>query len=188
MGLLFQAVPASHVFPAALAREVSDLLERRFGFISDNQYTKLETFIGKLSPPGLVRKPNDQVFCSDELPETAWAQLQHRAAQLLGSNETAHLQFIAAGRGVYITGTVEPQLVKINPRLELQVAGLSSLIRELLAYSSAAQLPVDETSLHKTYQLRSRQSPPDLPTLAYLQLMLAAQFASKAGCALWVVT
>jgi len=187
LGLLFQAAPSSHVFPGALAREVSAVLERRFGFISDNQYSKLETFIGKLSPPGLVRKPDDQVFHSEELPQPAWEQLQHRAAELLGSNETPHLQFIS-GQGVYITGSLEPQLVKINQGFELQVASLSSLIRELLVYSSAAQLPVEETALNKVYSIRSREPQPDLPTLAYLQLMLAAQFASRAGCALWVVT
>lgn len=95
------------------AREVSETLERRFGFISANQFTKLETFISKLSLPGLVRKPNNQIFHSDELPEVA---------------------------------REEPQ---------------------------------------KMYDNR-RKSDVDLCTLTYLQLMLAAQFAARAGCALRV--
>jgi len=186
MSLVLQAAPASHVFPADLAREVSETLERRFGFISDNQYTKLETFISKLSPPALVRKPNDQIFHSDELPDTAWEGLQRKAAELVGAGETQHLQFVTAGRGVYITGVLEPQLVRINQSVELQVAALSSLIRELLAYSSVARLPVEEEALRAKYDAH-RESDGDLATLTYLQLMLAAQFASRAGCALWVV-
>lgn len=186
MSLVFQVAPASHIFPAPLAREVSETLERRFGFISDNQFTKLETFISKLSPPGLVRKPNDQILHSDELPDVAWEELQHKAASLLGPGETQHLQFITAGRGVYITGVLEPQLVRINQNFELQVAALSLLIRELLAFSSLAQLPVEEAALKTTYEALQK-SDADLSTLAYLQLMLAAQFASRAGCALWIL-
>jgi hypothetical protein len=184
--LVLHAAPVSLVFPPALAREISDALERRFGFMSDSQYFKVETFIGKLSPPGLVWKPDDQVFHSDELPEITWEQLQRRAAQLVGSNETPHLQFMTATRGAYITGILEPQLVKVNQSYELPVASLASLIRELLLYSSAAQLPVERTAMQKMYDTCRRESQPDLPTLGYLQLMSAAQVASRVGCALWM--
>lgn len=182
MSFVFRAGPSSYVFPEPLAREVNEALERRLGFISDSQYNKLETFIGKLSPPGLVPKPGTQVFCSKELPPGSWAKLQQSAAGLLDPTEIHHLRAVNSGRGAYVADLSEPETIQVNRTEALQVAGLSNLIRELLAYASSAGLPVEGTELR-----RAQGKSSDSATTTYVELMLAAQFALRAGCALWLI-
>jgi hypothetical protein len=182
LGFVFRAGPPSCAFPQPLARDVSDVLERHFNFSGDNQYIRLETFISQISPPGLVRKPDNQVFCSEDLPSGGWRALQERASSRLKSSEIRHLLFVDSGMGAYIHGAIEPENIRINQDMTLQVAGLPSLLRELLAYSSVTKLPVEPADLH-----RFPADPNDWSTLTYIQLMLGAQFALDAGCALWVV-
>ena len=182
MSFVFRVGPPSYVFPAPFAREVSETLERVFGFVSDNQYSKLETFIGKLSPPGLVRKPDDHIFCSQELPDGAWLEFQQSAKRLLKPAEITHLLALHENNTVCIAGVDEPETIRINRNASLQVAGLSALMRELLAYSSVAKLPVDPAELRR---LQTNASPS--VTNTYIELMLSVQFALKSGSALWLI-
>ncbi len=193
MGLSFQAGPAAQVFEKSFAREVSATLERRFGFVCESPHAKLETFISKLSPPALVRKPHkldDESYCSEEVAWSGWEELQKSAQALLGAREIPHLLFVEAWQGAYLPMPLDPQVVKISKSEELRVASLPALIRELLAYSTAARLPVEEAALRALYAEYSEDDDrvdADMHIQTYLQLMLTAQYASKAQCALWVV-
>lgn len=181
MGFVFRAGPASYVFPESLASEVCEALERRFGFISDNQYSKLETFLSTLSPPGLVRKPADKVFCSKELPAGAWEELQQAVRAKLNPSEISHLLAVPAGNGAYIPGLAGPETVRISGT-DLRVAGVEALLKELLIYSSIAKLPVEQLDLRAL-----EKSVSDYPASTYIQLMLGVQFALAAGCGLWLI-
>jgi hypothetical protein len=190
MGLSFQAGPTTQVFESSYAREVSDALERRFGFISESQHSTLETFVSKISPPGLVRKPRDERFCSEEVAWSGWEQLQQDAQMLLGRNEIPHLLAVDAWQGVYLPIAVEPQRVRVNREQELQVASLLSLVRESLAYSSAVELPVEEGAIKElwlTYMEDDDKIDSDMHIQTYLQLMKTAQYALRKSHALWIV-
>jgi hypothetical protein len=189
LGLSFQAGPASHVFQPAFAREVNDAFERRFGFVTETSHSRIETFISKLSPPGLIHKPEDESYCSEEVAWSGWTELQQSAQSLLAASEVSHLLFVEAWQGAYLPLSLDPQVLKIDGQ-ELRVASLPSLVRELLVYSSAARLPVEPNDLRKLYAAYAEndsRAGADMHIQTYLQLMLTAQYASRAECVLWVV-
>ena len=172
MGLALTVGSASDVLDTDFAKLVAEKIEQKLKYKPEVE-------------------SNSKPYHSDELAWSGWAELQERAASLLGEDAIPNLLSVDAWTGVFIPKDISPTELVIQADVSpFQVASLAGLYRELLALSQKASWPNDEQGLQAwwdEYMDGDSAADEDDDIQTYIQLMLCTLKATNLNKPLWVV-
>jgi len=172
MGLSFTVGGTRGTFDEGFASEVAGVLDHAFGAEGDWEGVPPRHF--------------------GELAGSGWADLQAKAADLLGPEAIPNLLALGAdGRGAYLPAHVQAVSLPLSAGQALHCASLPGLRRELAELAERWDFPLDDEGLKDL--LRIHRDPvdgwvADAPEiLAFARLALAANEAVRRDCPLWLV-